>query len=388
MISAEENMPSNDGTAAKAIVPRINSERKDYSANDEMMDAVRKWDEITLAFERGGLPGLVENVEWEGKKISAGQWSKKIFCPTRYPPTKIKYTKAIGIKYSSFLRYANDDPSKRAIITKQGRPKNTKAELAFAAVAQNSGVLDEHYNSRSLPSVLLEAANQNAMNRVRYNRVLHEEMMGTFALTHRTSLQKQMWQQYWGDKLPLICLNMPGGGYQFYLVEIECMKKCARTHGVHEVYYIGPQMYETCEKTNRRRAMMRNKIEMFKLVHGRQVLTVFSRKNHPARDLMVVLDMLIEKMDVAFEKDGFERSDLRLRLREYNENPHKKRRRMKLVDEDKTIEELTLQNFNPKKSISEVRTMMGEREKQLIEDIKNDEAWLEEECESISRRYE
>ena len=59
-----------------------------------------------------------------------------------------------------------------------------------------------------------------------------------------------------------------------------------------------------------------------------------------------------------------------------------------IVDEDKTIEELTLQNFNPKKSISEVRTMMGEREKQLIEDIKNDEAWLEEECESISRRYE
>ena len=388
MISAEENMPSNDGTAAKAIVPRINSERKDYSANDEMMDAVRKWDEIKLAFERGGLPGLVENVEWEGKKISAGQWSKKVFCPTRYPPTKIKYTKAIGIKYSSFLRYANDDPSKRAIITKQGRPKNTKAELAFAAVAQNSGVLDEHYNSRSLPSVLLEAANQNAMNRVRYNRVLHEEMMGTFALTHRTSLQKQMWQQYWGDKLPLICLNMPGGGYQFYLVEIECMKKCARTHGVHEVYYIGPQMYETCEKTNRRRGMMRNKIEMFKLVHARQVLTVFSRKNHPARDLMVVLDMLIEKMDVAFEKDGFEPSDLRLRLREYNENPCKKKRRMKLVDEDKTIEELTLQNFNPKKSISEVRTMMGEIENQLREAIKNDEAWLEEECESISRRYE
>ena len=61
---------------------------------------------------------------------------------------------------------------------------------------------------------------------------------------------------------------------------------------------------------------------------------------------------------------------------------------MKLVDEDKTIEELTLQNFNPKKSISEVRTMMGEIENQLREAIKNDEVWLEEECESISRRYE
>jgi len=48
MISAEENMPSSDSTAAKAIVPRI---------NDEMMDAVRKWDEITLAFGRGGLQG-------------------------------------------------------------------------------------------------------------------------------------------------------------------------------------------------------------------------------------------------------------------------------------------------------------------------------------------
>ena len=108
----------------------------------------------------------------------------------------------------------------------------------------------------------------------------------------------------------------------------------------------------------------------------------------PKTKNLVVLDMLIEKMDVAFEKDGFEPSDLRLRLREYNENPCKKKRRMKLVDEDKTIEELTLQNFNPKKSIFEVRTTMGEREKQLIEDIKNDEAWLEEECESISRRYE
>jgi len=381
-------MPSSDGTAAKAIVPRINSERKDYSANDEMMDAVRKWDEITLAFGRGGLPGLVENVEWEGKKISAGQWYNKVFCPTRYVPTKKEFAKAVGINYNSFRRYANDDPSKRAIITKQGRPKKTKAELAFAAVAQNAGILDEQYYSRSLPSVLQDAANQNAMNRTRYDRALHEEMMGTFALTHRTDVQKQMWQLYWGDKLPLVCSNMPGGGYQFYLAEIECMKECARTHGVHEVYYIGPQMYETCEKTNRRRGMMRNKIEMFKLVHARQVLTVFSRKNHPARDLMVVLDMLIEKMDVAFVKDGFEPSDLRVRLREYNENPPKKRRRMKLVDEDKTIEELTLQNFNPKKSIFEVRTTMGEREKQLIEDIKNDEAWLEEECESISRRYE
>ena len=381
-------MPSSDGTAAEAIVPSINLQRKDYSANDEMMDAVRKWDEITLAFGRGGMPGLVENVEWEGKKISAGQWSKKVFCPTRYVPTKKKYTETVGINYNSFRRYANDDPSKRAIITKQGRPKKTKAELAFAAVAQNAGILDEQYYSRSLPSVLQDAANQNAMNRVRYDRALHEEMMGTFALTHRTDLQKQMWQLYWHKYLPLVCFNMPGGGYQFYLAEIELMKECARTHGVHEVYYIGPQMYETCEKTNRRRGMMRNKIEMFKLVHARQVLTVFSRKNHPARDLMVVLDMLIEKMDVAFVKDGFEPSDLRVRLREYNENPPKKRRQMKLVDEDKTIEELTLQNFNPKKSIFEVRTTMGEREKQLIEDIKNDEAWLEEECESISRRYE
>ena len=186
-------MPSSDGTAAKAIVPRINSERKDYSANDEMMDAVRKWDEITLAFERGGLPGLEENVEWEGKKISAGQWSKKVFCPTRYVPTKKKYTETVGINYNSFRRYANDDPSKRAIITKQGRPKKTKAELAFAAVAQNAGIVDEQYYSRSLPSVLKDAANQNAMNRTRYDRALHEEMMGTFALTHRTDLQKQMW---------------------------------------------------------------------------------------------------------------------------------------------------------------------------------------------------
>ena len=312
-------MPSSDSTAAKAIVPRINSKRKDYSANDEMMDAVRKWDEITLAFGRGGLPGLEENVEWEGKKISAGQWSKKVFCPTRYVPTKKKYTETVGINYNSFRRYANDDPSKRAIITKQGRPKKTKAELAFAAVAQNAGIVDEQYYSRSLPSVLKDAANQNAMNRTRYDRALHEEMMGTFALTHRTDLQKQMWQQYWHRHLPLVCYNMPGGGYDFYLVEIEWMKECARTHGVHEVYYIGPQMYETCEKTNRRRGMMRNKIEMFKLVHARQVLTVFSRKNHPARDLMVVLDMLIEKMDVAFVKDGFEPSDLRVRLREYNE---------------------------------------------------------------------
>ena len=322
-------MPSNDGTAAKAIVPRINSERKDYSANDEMMDAVRKWDEIKLAFERGGLPGLVENVEWEGKKISAGQWSKKVFCPTRYPPTKIKYTKAIGIKYSSFLRYANDDPSKRAIITKQGRPKKSKAELAFAAVAQNASMLDEHY-SRSLPSALQDAANQNAMNRVRYNRIVHEEMMGTFALTHRTSLQKQMWQQYWGDKLPIVCLKMPGGGYQFYLVEIEWMKECEMTqYGVHEVYYIGPEMYETCEKTNRRRGMMRNRIEMFKLGQARQVLTMFSRKNHPAQDLVVVLDLLMEKMDLAFMKHGFEPSDLRSKLREYNENPPRKKRRTK-----------------------------------------------------------
>ena len=91
---SEDNVPNSDDddTAANVIVP--NSKRNDYSANNDMMCAVRKWDEITLAFERGGLPGLVENVEWEGKKISAGQWSNKIFSPTRYPPTKRRYTKA------------------------------------------------------------------------------------------------------------------------------------------------------------------------------------------------------------------------------------------------------------------------------------------------------
>ena len=384
---------SDDDDTAKVIVP--NSKRNDYSANNDMMCAVQKYDEMMLAFHKGGLPGLEENVEWEGKKISAEQWSKKVFCPTRYAPTKQDFAKAVGIPYRSFLRYADDDLSKRAMPgTKQGRPKKkSKAELAFETVAQDAAVLGEQHISRMLPSALQDAANQMSQYRMRYNRMLHQEMIERFALTHRSPLQKQMWQQYWHRHLPLVCYNMPGGGYDFYLVEIEWMKECAMTqYGLNEVYYIGPEIYETCEKTNRRRAMMKNRIEMFKLGQARQVLTVFSRKNHPAQDLVVVVDLLMEKMDLAFVKNGFEKSDLRSKLREYNENPPRKKRRTRLVDADKTIRELTLQNFDhPNKSIVEVRNMMGERENQIREAIKNDEAWLDAECDRIqqaSRRYE
>ena len=386
---SEDNVPNNDedDTAEEVIVP--NSKRKDYSANKDMMYAVQKYDEMMLAFHEGGLSRLEENVEWEGEKITAGQWFIKMFSPRRYVPTKKKFADAAGIPYRSFLRYANDDLSKRAKPgTKQGRPKKkTEAELAFAAVAQNAAVLGEQQYSRMLPSALQDAANQNAMNRMRYNRMLHQEMSERFALTPRSPLQKQMWQQYWHKYLPLVCYNMPGGGYDFYLVEIEWMKECAMTqYGLNEVYYIGPEMYETCEKTNRRRGMMRNRIEMFKLGQARQVLTVFSRKNHPAQDLVVVLDLLMEKMDLAFMKHGFEPSDLRSKLREYNENPPRKKRRTRLVDEDKTIRELTLQNFDhPNKSIVEVRNMMGEREDQLRKDIENDEAWLDAECDRIQQ---
>ena len=94
----------------------------------------------------------------------------------------------------------------------------------------------------------------------------------------------------------------------------------------------------------------------------------------------------MEKMDLAFMKHGFEPSDLRSKLREYNENPPRKKRRTRLVDEDKTIRELTLQNFDhPNKSIVEVRNMMGEREDQLRKDIENDEAWLDTECDRIQQ---
>jgi len=109
------------------------------------------------------------------------------------------------------------------------------------------------------------------------------------------------------------------------------------TFGPYEIYCIGPMPYdsETGEETANRRVKMGKIIKKSKLAQSRKALSMLELGAGTPR-LLVALDTLIEKYDDELKSWGLGRSDLRCRLREYNEQCVKKRKQEeKEEDEEK-----------------------------------------------------
>ena len=73
-------------TVAPSTIKRANKKRTYaiHSANDEMMEHVKLYDEIKVVFEGGNLKRLSDTIEWKGKKLSEVEWDKLLFSNCRF----------------------------------------------------------------------------------------------------------------------------------------------------------------------------------------------------------------------------------------------------------------------------------------------------------------
>ena len=334
----------------------------DWSVGTKMEDAVRNWDEIVVAWNKGGK-NLIEIHR---------VWGTRVFAENGRP-NKESFAKAVGIPYGTFLKYACADMSRRTKIgTKLGRKGKVANQIEGDLKHPRRNNLFHWQIERGyLPSAEFQEVEEEYKWSAR--RLNHQEKMilNFNGLTPRTQLQNKQWQDYWNYQLPWACV-MKLKDEEFYETEHDLMKECNKTSGSHEVYYVGPtaQFSEDSEETAKRRSDLKRRIRKFKMIQTRQALSLLgSRACNPR--LLVALDTLLERFDKDLESRGLEPSSLRDKLRECNEKRCTTRRKSRVTtrkaeeedDEERTIMDLEL--LPKETSIRQLRNELRVEEEKL-----------------------
>ena len=377
--------------AAPPFIKRAKKKRTNaiHSANDEMMEHVKLYDEIKVAFDDGGnLKELSDTIEWKGKKLSEVDWDKLLF--TKRQLSRTKFAEAVGLRrqsYSSFFQYTHHDKTKRKKLGKVGRPR--KQPEAEAMPQEDVDALETFrdgikYNFRAMTrdDAATEARWKRKQNCVSYERLMHHEILGqdkALGVNSRPETRRN-WYKHWRDNLPRICaLRQCDDDY--LQAELDYLKMCEETRGHCDVLYIGPDPYEPHAMTLKRRYWMRLKVERFNLVQIRHSLDMVSPG---LTKLLYAIDHLLWKLDEEYCKLGYdEPTGLRWEVRKINHErtKNKKRKRQQHdVDveshpywEDYRLRVLTY--LPPEATVRCLRHETYEKEKELEEKIGDAYQW-------------
>lgn len=377
-------------TVAPSTIKRANKKRTYaiHSANDEMMEHVKLYDEIKVAFEGGNLKRLSDTIEWKGKKMSEAEWDKLLFSNCQLVRTK--FAEAVGIprqSYRSFLQYTHHDKTKRKKLGKVGRPrKQPEAEAMPQADVDALETFRDgiKYNFRAMTrdDPAAEARWKRKQNCVSYERLMHHEILGRgdALIVNSSPETKRKWNKHWRNVLPRICA-LKHCDNDYLQLELDYLKECEETRGHCDVLYIGPDPYEPYAMTLKRRYWMRLKVERFNLVQVRHSLDMVSPG---LTKLLYSIDHLLWKLDVEYRKLGYdEPTGLRWEVRKINNERiknKKQKRHQHDVDveshpdwEDYRLRVLTL--LTPEAKVRCLRDETYEKEKELEEKIGDAYQW-------------
>ena len=380
-------------TVAPPTIKRANKKRTYaiHSANDEMMEHVKLYDEIKVVFEGGNLKRLSDTMEWKGKKLSEVEWDKLLFSNCRLVRTK--FAEAVGIphqSYRSFLQYTHHDKTKRKKLGKVGRPR--KQPEAEAMPQEDVDALETFrdglkYNFRAMSrdDAAVEARWKRLQNCVSYERLMHHEILGRgdALIVNSSPETKRKWYKHWRDYLPRICA-LKQCDNDYLQLELDYLKECEETRGHCDVLYIGPDPYEPYAMTMKRRYWMRLKVERFNLVQVRHSLDMVSPG---LTKLLYSIDHLLWKLDEEYRKLGYEEpTGLRWEVRKINHEriKNKKQKRQQHDVDDVDVEShphwedyrlRVLTYLTPEATVRCLRHETYEKEKELEEKIGDAYQW-------------
>ena len=315
---SDDNKGNDDADGPADSARPIHRGSTDWSMGTKMKDAVRKWDEIVVAWNKGGEKFI---------KIHR-VWGTRVFAENGRP-NKERFANFVGIPYGTFSKYSCPDKSRRRKIgTKRGRKGQVANQIEGELKHPRRNNLFHWQIERGyLPSAELKEVEEEYKWSARRLNHQDKNILKFEGLSPRTQLQKKQWQDYWNYQLPWACVMMLKDD-EFYESEHDLMKECNKTSGLYEVYYVGPtaQFSEDGDGTAKRRSDLRRRIRKYKMIQTRQALSLLGSSACNPR-LLVALDTLLERFDKDLESRGLDCSSLRGRLRECNEERCNTRRK-------------------------------------------------------------
>ena len=254
----------------------------DYSLTNDMKKAVSLWDRIAVAHKRRKLT-MVRWPDYDGVLLSEEEWIDKVMSKKNYRLCKLTFVKSIGniydIEYVSFCRYATDNKRERTRHgTKLGRPPKSKATLELEADVLNTDAVSEFYEyigrRGNMPAPLQIIEDERMQHNISLERLRHSKRMMAYSQTHRTDAQKRWWHRYWKAEIVRLCKTFRYGD-DYLKKEKELMRICEETNNsLDDVYYVGPDAYETKEETKYRRDLIEMRVQKCQLIHTRRCLSV------------------------------------------------------------------------------------------------------------------
>ena len=254
----------------------------DYSLTEDMKKAVSLWDKIIVAHKRGKLT----KVRWpdcDGVLLSEEEWIDKVMSKKTYSLCKLTFVESIGnvykIEYTSFCRYATDNKRERTRQdTKLGRPPKSRATLELEADVLNTDAVSDFYEyigrRGNIPVALQIIEDERMQQNISIERLRHSRRMMAYSQTHRTDDEKRWWRRYWKVEIVRLCKTFRYGDC-YLKKEKELMRICEETNNsLDDVYYVGPDAYETKEETKYRRDLIEMRLQNCQLIHTRRCLNV------------------------------------------------------------------------------------------------------------------